>query len=276
MRTRAIGLCLILALLACAIKAEVIEGNGKLITKELSVHPYDAIRIDMSATNNNGNWKNLLKRVSQTAQVRFTYRKAGETSLKITIDENLYPSLTVKVDDGQLLIRAKEGTQIRPTQFDITGTSGGLKKIDLSGNTLFLIDSDLSGDQMTADISTGASFRSERNLSFVDCDINASTGCVVSLKQLNCDNLSISASTGCDVKLGGKTGQANLEASTGSSIKAADLTADTARCESSTGSSISIHAVKTLNASASLGSEISYSGDPATNISTSLGGSVHK
>lgn len=256
MKTKAFVLCLILALLPFTIMAEVIEGNGKLVTKELSIHPFDAIRIDMSVTNNNDNWKKLFKQASQTAKVNFSYQATGKTSLRITIDENIYPSLTVKVDDGQLLIKTKEGTQIRPTRFDIVGTSERLKKADLSGNTTLSINSDLRGEQFTANVSTGASLKSENALTFVDCDIDASTG--------------------CDVKLGGKADIAHLAASTGSGIKASNLTVTKAQCDSSTGSSISIHAVKTLNASASLGSEIYYSGDPATNISTSLGGSVHK
>ena len=61
MKAKAFVLCLILALLPFTIMAEVIEGNGKLVTKELSIHPFDAIRIDMSVTNNNGNWKKLFK-----------------------------------------------------------------------------------------------------------------------------------------------------------------------------------------------------------------------
>lgn len=276
MKTKAFVLCLILALLPFTIMAEVIEGNGKLVTKELSIHPFDAIRIDMSVTNNNDNWKKLFKQASQTAKVNFSYQATGKTSLRITIDENIYPSLTVKVDNGQLLIKAKEGTQIRPTRFDIVGTSERLKKADLSGNTTLSINSDLSGEQFTANVSTGASLKSEKSLTFVDCDIEASTGCEIELKQLNCDNLSASASTGCDVKLEGKADIAHLAASTGSAIKASKLIVTDAQCDSSTGSGISIHAVKTLNASASLGSEIYYSGDPATNISTSLGGSVHK
>lgn len=276
MKTKAFVLCLILALLPFTIMAEVIEGNGKLVTKELSIHPFDAIRIDMSVTNNNDNWKKLFKQVSQSAKVNFSYQATGKTSLRITIDENIYPSLTVKVDDGQLLIKTKEGTQIRPTRFDIVGTSERLKKADLSGNTTLSINSDLRGEQFTANVSTGASLKSENALTFVDCDIEASTGCKVELKQLNCNNLSASASTGCDVKLGGKADIAHLAASTGSGIKASNLTVTKAQCDSSTGSCISVHVVKALNASASLGSEIYYSGDPATNISTSLGGSVHK
>ena len=276
MKAKALVLCLILALLPFTIMAEVIEGNGKLVTKELSIHPFDAIRIDMSVTNNNGNWKKLFKQVSQSAKVNFSYQATGKTSLKITIDENIYPSLTVKVDNGQLLIKAKEDTQIRPTRFDIVGTSESLKKVDVSGNTTLLINSNLNGEQFTANVSTGASLKSDKSLTFVDCDIEASTGCEIELKLLNCDNLSASASTGCDVKLEGKADIAHLAASTGSAIKASELTVTDAQCDSSTGSSISIHAVKALNASASLGSEIYYSGDPATNISTSLGGSVHK
>lgn len=276
MKTKAFVLCLILALLPFTIMAEVIEGNGKLVTKELSIHPFDAIRIDMSVTNNNDNWKKLFKQASQTAKVNFSYQATGKTSLKITIDENIYPSLTVKVDDGQLLIKTKEGTQIRPTRFDIVGTSESLKKVDVSGNTTLSINSDLNGEQFTANVSTGASLKSENALTFVDCDIDASTGCEVELKQLNCDNLSASASTGCDVKLGGKADIAHLAASTGSGIKASNLTVTKAQCDSSTGSGISVHVVKELDASASLGSDIIYSGDPATDISTSLGGSVHK
>lgn len=276
MKAKTFGMGLLAALLTLTANAETVKGNGKIVTKDMDIHPYEAVKIDMSLTNNNGSWKRLFQSGNAPVETHFNYRVDDKTTLQITIDENLYELLEVKVDDKTLLIKARKDYELAPTKFDLKGSSERLTSVDLSGNTIFTIESDLRDDRFAADLSTGCQLRSEKKLHAKECVIDASTGCVVNLSGMDCERLAVDASTGCTLELGGKAKVTSLDASTGSTVNAAKLQTETTNCDASTGSSISVHATLALNADATLGSTVKYTGDPITKIDTSLGGSVER
>ena len=84
----------VIALIFCAFMAEAskVEGNGNIITKEISVDNYSEIElggnIEYSGNNFWGNRSNKKFPV-------FKYTHGRSASLKITIDENLFPLLSV-------------------------------------------------------------------------------------------------------------------------------------------------------------------------------------
>ena len=105
----------VIALIFCAFMAEAskVEGNGNIITKEISVDNYSEIElggnIEYSGNNFWGNRSNKKFPV-------FKYTHGRSASLKITIDENLFPLLSIKSNNGRLAIRIQDGTRIKPTQ----------------------------------------------------------------------------------------------------------------------------------------------------------------
>lgn len=122
----------VIVLIFCAFMAEAskVEGNGNIITKEISVDNYSEIElggnIEYSGNNFWGNRSNKKFPV-------FKYTHGRSASLKITIDENLFPLLSIKSNNGRLAIRIQDGTRIKPTQYVIEGSSKTLKYLKTSG-----------------------------------------------------------------------------------------------------------------------------------------------
>lgn len=89
--------------------------------------------------------------------------------------------------------------------------------------------------------------------------------------------VSAKSSSGASLKIIGKTGNAEYDASSGAHISADKLQSADVYAEASSGASISVSTGSGLNAKASSGGHIKYSGSPTmVNISSSSGGSVTK
>ena len=142
----------VIALIFCAFMAEAskVEGNGNIITKEISVDNYSEIElggnIEYSGNNFLGNRSNKKFPV-------FKYTHGRSASLKITIDENLFPLLSIKSNNGRLAIRIQDGTRIKPTQYVIEGSSKTLKYLKTSGPMDFEAQNAFSEDQLEIKIS---------------------------------------------------------------------------------------------------------------------------
>ena len=148
----------VIALIFCAFMAEAskVEGNGNIITKEISVDNYSEIElggnIEYSGNNFWGNRSNKKFPV-------FKYTHGRSASLKITIDENLFPLLSIKSNNGRLAIRIQDGTRIKPTQYVIEGSSKTLKYLKTSGPMDFEAQNAFSEDQLEIKISGSSAER---------------------------------------------------------------------------------------------------------------------
>ena len=122
----------VIALIFCAFMAEAskVEGNGNIITKEISVDNYSEIELGGNIEYSGNNyWGN--RRTKKFPVFKYTHGRSA--SLKITIDENLFPLLSIKSNNGRLAIRIQAGTRIKPTQYVIEGSSKTLKYLKTSG-----------------------------------------------------------------------------------------------------------------------------------------------
>ncbi len=100
---------------------ETIEGNGKLITRDINVQPFDALKA-------NGVY-----------ELKLT--QGDKESVKIEADENLQELFTVKNDGSQLNIEMKKNLNIKgKLRVKVYVTFRNLKSIDL--NTVGNVSSD--------------------------------------------------------------------------------------------------------------------------------------
>lgn len=77
--------CLLITLTGFAFTNEKVEGNGNIITKEISISDYNEI--------------------STVGVMEFVYEQSDAAPyLKIMIDENLFPLLKAQVDGKELII----------------------------------------------------------------------------------------------------------------------------------------------------------------------------
>ena len=93
--------------------------------------------------------------------------------------------------------------------------------------------------------------------------------------ELEVDEVEAVTGEGGVMRLEGKARFLQAKGSTGSVLKAMSLVCENVDANSNTEASLSVHAVKRIDASATLGGNISYDGDPeVVRISENLGGNV--
>lgn len=105
--------------------------------------------------------------------------------------------------------------------------------------------------------------------------IEASSGASVDAKNISAPEFEIEASSGASVRASGSCGVLDADVSSGASIKATDLTCEDANADASSGGSLSVFASRSMEADASSGGSINVAGNPGKmSKSTSSGGSV--
>ena len=254
MRTKMMALFALIAFCVIPIEAKKVKGNGDIITKEISVRDYSAIKVGSTAIGYSDSWFSLISRRGNPSYV-FEYTQKESVSLRITIDENLYPYINVQVKNKELSISTENGTQLSPTRFKIEGTSKKLEKIQMSGCMDFILRSALSGD---------------------DLEVIATSGSDIIINDLTTRIIRGHASGGSDLKLTGKAENGEYSASGGSDIKAYDLILNQLECSASGGSDIYTHVTDYIKASASGGSDVHYKGSARSDTSTSGGSDIIK
>lgn len=134
MKTKITGLiCLILLSITSGYAMDKVKGSGKIETRTFRVDDYSQLilgeRIEFKEISGVG----FLKKNKEQQPVFHYIQQKGNTSLEITMDENLFQWLTVDEKEGKLYIGAKEDVQIRPTEMTITGSSSDLRAVSISG-----------------------------------------------------------------------------------------------------------------------------------------------
>ena len=242
----------VIALIFCAFMAEAskVEGNGNIITKEISVDNYSEIElggnIEYSGNNFWGNRSNKKFPV-------FKYTHARSASLKITIDENLFPLLSIKSNNGRLAIRIQDGTRIKPTQYVIEGSSKTLKYLKTSGPMDFEAQNALK-------------------LRLGEFSVSGSGDLV--FEDLDCKNLTSKVSGSGDITLKGKADEARYSVSGSGDIKAYDLSVNDLSCSVSGSGDARVYAKDNMNLSVSGSGDIRYKGPANVNKSKSGSGSI--
>ena len=96
MRNKNDGLICVDRFLRNAYRGEESKRKWDIITKEISVRDYSAIKVGSTAMGYSDSWFSLFSRGGNPSYV-FGYTQGESASLRITIDENLYPYINVQV-----------------------------------------------------------------------------------------------------------------------------------------------------------------------------------
>lgn len=248
------------------------KGNGNIITRSVSVGEYDGVEVGGQIEGQNGvGWLGWFSKGDGPAYV-FNYSQGNAASLKVTIDENLYPFLDIRVKEGRLVVRTKDDTRIQPTELKFEGVSKKLESLRISGCIDFALQTPLSGDQLSVRSSGGSDVYMKQPVRMTFCEVHASGGSDVVFDDLECTEFASGTSGGSDLDLKGKADKAEFRSSGGSDIDAYGFHVKDLRCRASGGSDIYAYATEHLDAAASGGSDIHYKG-PAQVTSSESGGS---
>lgn len=176
-------------------------------------------------------------------------------TVMVEADDNLMKYIITEVDNGMLRIGIRDNTSLHDAHLKVFVTAPEINKVLASS---------------AAEITVKNWLRSTGKIS-----LDASSGGKI-VTDLDAPEVDAEASSGSTLKLKGQTMNLKAKASSGGSIKAPGLLSENATANSSSGSSINLHASVSLKASASSGATIRYRGAANVSKEESSGGSVEK
>lgn len=270
------GLCLLALIVLCvaSVQARKEKGNGQLVTKSISVSDYTAVKVGNYISGNGGNWFSWFTEKSHSSPV-FKYEQGKRASLEVTVDENLFPLLDIRVKDGWLVI-GTDGTYIQPTKLEFHGVSRDLQALEISGGMDFVLVGPLSGSELNVSASGGSDVEMKHPVSMTTCEVYTSGGSDVDFDKLECTDFKSECSGGSDLSVKGKADRAEIRTSGGSDFNGYGFRVKNITCRTSGGSDCYVYAEDKLDASASGGSDIYYKGPADVTTSKSSGSDISK
>lgn len=215
----------------------------------------NSIKGSGNVTIENRRIEGTFKSVEVSNAIDLVIEQADNTAISVEADDNLQKHITTKVENGVLIVACDYNSFLNI----------GSKKVIVKMPII---------EELSA--SSAATISNSNTLKSENISIRTSSAAMINIK-LKSDNIQCKSSSGSSITLEGLA--LNLEAisSSGSSINADSLLVNDVTAKSSSGSTISVHPIVSLNAKASSGSNISYENQPKTiRKLVHSGGSVDK
>lgn len=223
---------------SCQLGSRTIEGNGKVITRNIEITDYTKLAI------------------AGSMDVEYEESSAAPF-LSVSLDENLFEYLKAEVDGSTLKIGPKnyglDGLNIRATVFKVKTTSRKLEELGCAG----------SGNVNARNVSAASSF-----------DVNLSGSGNVSVRQISVNSLECNLAGSGDILITGSTAKAEYNLAGSGDIKAADCRAEKAEANIAGSGNIELHASSTLEASIVGSGDVSYKGTPQVKVNKIGSGKV--
>jgi len=199
----------------------------------------DGVKGDGNVINKKRKISNDFSRVEVSRGLDLYLTKSKDASLEIEADENLHELITTEVKDGVLKITSTKNiwsASAKKVHLHVDNLNG----ISISSGAEVYTRNTFVSDELSMNISSGASAEMELKVGDLSCDI----------------------SSGADIELSGEADNFTVSSSSGSDVKAYDLNARNCRADASSGSNIKLMATETIEAEATSGAGISYKGNP--------------
>ncbi|MFM2212831.1 MAG: hypothetical protein RL427_94 [Bacteroidota bacterium] len=198
--------------------------------------------------------ENNFSKIDVSRGLNVTLEQSSSYSVEVEADENLQEHITTRVENGTLMITTDE---------NIDEAKARNIYVKLPAVT-------------TITTTSGSSTATKNTFTGTDILVKTSSGSSANLK-LEVDLIKCESSSGSTLTLTGKALQLKVASSSGSSIEAKNLLVNEVKAEATSGSTIDVHPILKLMASASSGSSIDYVGEPQTvSKEENSGGSVSK
>ncbi|HWE36656.1 MAG TPA: head GIN domain-containing protein [Isosphaeraceae bacterium] len=182
--------------------------------------------------------------------IKATVKVGDKTEVVIEGDDNIIPLIETKVEDGRLVVRARDGTSYS-TKKPLTATITATKLDALEADGASTIDATVAAsDAMT---------------------IEASGAGNVSATGIDAKEVKVTASGASRVTAKGKGTSLTLDASGASHVEAAELAVESAKADLSGASDAKVHASKSVAGDISGASHLDVAGSPSGRSVTTSG-----
>ena len=122
--------CIVIDLNGCS--GQRVKGSGNVISESRQVPEFRELRLE-------GRGKVALTR-------------GNESSIEVTTDDNILPSIETEVKDGKLIISHEKGKNLRPTTLKFTITVKDLEGISIAGSGDIIGNEEFNSERLYTDI----------------------------------------------------------------------------------------------------------------------------
>lgn len=253
--------CLLITVAGFARTDKTVEGNGNIITREISIGDYNEI--------------------STVGVIEFVYEQSNAAPyLKITIDENLFPLLQAEVKGKELKVAPKRINEnshygnsynLQPTKFTVVTNSRELKVLNVVSSGDFIFASPMNLEKLEINMAGSGNVLLKKKTSGNKLVINlASSGSVIAtdidLRTTEC-NLAGSGT----IQVAGEAERSEYNLAASGTIKAYDCITGKSECNIAGSGNIQVYAKNQLEANIVGSGNVHYKGNPT--ISKSIIGS---
>lgn len=217
---------------SCSFNA--IRGNGNITENEVNISDYKQLNFSGSTT------------------LIYEQKPDAAPYLRIEIDENLYPLLTINSSNGALTIKSEKN--INPTKFIVYTNSTTLEGLSASGSIKAEIKEKLETSSLEFSLSGSGS---------------------MTVDSLVCQSLKSKVSGSADITInGGKVSLIKSSISGSGKVNTVNVQADSVYCKVSGSGDFIVWAEKFLEISVSGSGDVQYKGNPEIDKSISGSGKV--
>lgn len=180
-----------MALNACSINLDgetlggkTIEGDGNIVTRTYDVTAFNEISTSLPAT------------------VNFTI--ADSYSCTVSVDENLFDYLDIRVKDNELLMgkrKEDKNTNLKVTQFIIEVTAPSLEYLNLAGSGTFNALSPLKGEKLEVNLAGSGDIIFHKSVSAQKTELNVAGSGDLVCNELIADELDSNVAGSGDLKV---------------------------------------------------------------------------
>ena len=180
------------------------------------------------------------KSVEVSNAIDLVIEQSDKTEITVEADDNLQKEITTNVENGVLIISCDYNSFINIKSKKVTVKMPFIDKLEASSSSTIKSINTLKGENISMEASSAGS-------------INVN---------LEADSVICETSSGSTITISGKALKLETSSSSGSEMDAKGLLANDITANSSSGSSITVHPLVSLNAKASSGSDINYDSVP--------------
>ena len=255
-----------------------ITGSGNIITRRVSIADFS--------------------RIETSRAVHLVVEKRSGREAIIEADDNIMPYVIVEVDGGCLNVGIDDDIKsLNNVTVKVTVPSdGNISAISASSASRVTVETEIKSPKLMLDASSAANINITKS-DVGTCSIDASSAanvegaikadnCVIDMSSASDVNVAllavkcdVTATSAASATLSGEAGDIEITVSSAAKVDAMDLNARNAEAEASSGGSIKVTCMKSIDASASSGGSVKYAAkgdlDPELRH-TSSGGSVKK
>jgi hypothetical protein len=167
---------------------KTVKGDGNVVTRDYDVAAFNAISTSLPAT------------------VNFTI--ADGYSCTVSVDENLFDYLDIKVKDNELLMGKREedkNTSLKATQFVIEVTAPSLEDLNLAGSGSFNALSPLQGETMEINLAGSGDIVLKQTVTVQQIGLNVAGSGDLVCAELFADKLDVNVAGSGDIKVSSGT-----------------------------------------------------------------------